>query len=378
MHTEGEIKLYPNGWVETLIGGIKALYRPDMSLAASGYFAAAVLTDGAYYLTQEKDGGGLVLFNRAGTKLAEGIISYQFYAADYYVLTFADKTAIYDTAAGTVYECTYGLLELKPGKMFTVLAGEHAELYRADGKLVQAGYDRYEVFANGMYAAALFDKAGVLFYPDGRKAAENVCAYGEEPACGYVTAMCGERWMLFNAEAELLHESEHPIFVYPNGWYFCGDGERFSGMLCRGDNGVAQMWLAEARAFANGWYVTATPDHTGKDTVVSLYDGDDVLVAQSIYGMDFDEEHLCYVLQGKDGKCSMHDDGGKELISGADDIFLLGSLFAVQKGDVLSLYAFGLPEGGKMPRELWTGTIQQFGDGIMFCGVEDDGLLEIV
>ena len=114
--------------------------------------------------------------------------------------------------------------------MFTVLAGEHAELYRADGKLVQAGYDRYEVFANGMYAAALFDKAGVLFYPDGRKAAENVCAYGEEPACGYVTAMCGERWMLFNAEAELLHESEHPIFVYPNGWYFCGDGERFSGM----------------------------------------------------------------------------------------------------------------------------------------------------
>ena len=174
MHTEGEIKLYPNGWVETLIGGIKALYRPDMSLAASGYFAAAVLTDGAYYLTQEKDGGGLVLFNRAGTKLAEGIISYQFYAADYYVLTFADKTAIYDTAAGTVYECTYGLLELKPGKMFTVLAGEHAELYRADGKLVQAGYDRYEVFANGMYAAALFDKAGVLFYPDGRKAAENV------------------------------------------------------------------------------------------------------------------------------------------------------------------------------------------------------------
>ena len=53
MHTEGEIKLYPNGWVETLIGGIKALYRPDMSLAASGYFAAAVLTDGAYYLTQE-------------------------------------------------------------------------------------------------------------------------------------------------------------------------------------------------------------------------------------------------------------------------------------------------------------------------------------
>lgn len=378
MHTEGEIKLYSNGWVETFIGGIKALYRPDMSLAASGYFAAAVLTDGAYYLTQEKDGGDLVLFNRAGTKLAEGIISYQFYAADYYVLTFADKTAIYDTAAGTVYECTYGLLELKPGKMFTVLAGEHAELYRVDGKLVQAGYDRYEVFANGMYAAALFDKAGVLFYPDGRKAAENVCAYGEEPACGYVTAMCGERWMLFNAEAELLHESEHPIFVYPNGWYFCGDGERFSGMLCRGDNGVVQMWLAEARAFANGWYVTATPDHTGKDTVVSLYDGDDVLVAQSIYGMDFDEEHLCYVLQGKDGKCSMHDDGGKELISGADDIFLLGSLFAVQKGDVLSLYAFGSPEGGKMPRELWTGTIQQFGDGIMFCGVEDDGLLEIV
>ena len=124
--------------------------------------------------------------------------------------------------------------------------------------------------------------------------------------------------------------------------------------------------------------MTATPDHTGKDTVVSLYDGDDVLVAQSIYGMDFDEEHLCYVLQGKDGKCSMHDDGGKELISGADDIFLLGSLFAVQKGDVLSLHAFGSPEGGKMPRELWTGTIQQFGDGIMFCGVEDDGLLEIV
>ena len=74
--------------------------------------------------------------------------------------------------------------------------------------------------------------------------------------------------MLFNAEAELLHESEHPIFVYPNGWYFCGDGERFSGMLCRGDNGVAQMWLAEARAFANGWYVTATPDHiaTGHST----------------------------------------------------------------------------------------------------------------
>lgn len=123
--------------------------------------------------------------------------------------------------------------------------------------------------------------------------------------------------MLFNAEAELLHESEHPIFVYPNGCYFCGDGERFSGMLCRGDNGVAQMWLAEARAFANGWYVTATPGAYGKDTVVSLYDGDDVLVAQSIYGMDFDEEHLCYVLQGKDGKCSMHDDGGKELISGA-------------------------------------------------------------
>ena len=59
-------------------------------------------------------------------------------------------------------------------------------------------------------------------------------------------------------------------------------------------------------------------------------------------------------------------------------LFLLGSLFAVQKGDVLSLYAFGSPEGGKMPRELWTGTIQQFGDGIMFCGVEDDGLLEIV
>ena len=74
----------------------------------------------------------------------------------------------------------------------------------------------------------------------------------------------------------------------------------------------------------------------------------------------------------------MHDDGGKELISGADDIFLLGSLFAVQKGDVLSLHAFGSPEGRKMPRELWTGTIQQFGDGIMFCGVEDDGLLEIV
>lgn len=169
MHTEGEIKLYPNGWVETLIGGIKALYRPDMSLAASGYFAAAVLTDGAYYLTQEKDGGDLVLFNRAGTKLAEGIISYQFYAADYYVLTFADKTAIYDTAAGTVYECTYGLLELKPGKMFTVLAGEHAELYRADGKLVQAGYDRYEVLPTACMRRHCSTKRACCFIPTAEK-----------------------------------------------------------------------------------------------------------------------------------------------------------------------------------------------------------------
>lgn len=381
------ITLYPNGWADVRCKEGNAFYRSDMSLAATGYVEAGLSEDEKYYWTTP-DGENWSFFAGDGRKIAENFVDIQLYSPDYFMLRRADgKNVIYDVKANRQSENDYTLVELLPCKMFTALSrlNKGLALFRADGTLVQTGYDKYCVFENGMYLAMKFEENYRLYYPDGRVAMEGFCEC-EESKKGYLVASNGQKSLLFNPRAELAHTSEGSIYAFANGWYLCGDESLFSAMiLCREDNSIVKTGLINADVYANGWYMIETPSQIKEDeTVLTLYDPDGVMIAISSKPILVDEKNDCYMQTDADGLMSLRNSGGGVLLEGAEAVYTLGNLCLVEKGGESTLYLFEeKPEhdvtGKEISKhlgltELWRGKTGTIWDEVIIAGQGDLGI----
>ena len=325
----------PNGWFVVLAkDGTRALYRPDLTLAAKGFLQSSVMQNGECFFV-EYEPQKWTAYAADGTVLAQNVKEFQFLSPTFYILSFEDKTVVYDDEKQTQFVCEASLPQLMFGHMLKAVSQGNLQLYRADGARLLDNARGFEVLSNGLVWANPYAKDDCLY---GRSLKPILVRFGLCCAdnCGYLFR--GDKDYLFDEKGR--HITTYPLnstMACGSGYYIALDGKKDVVVLHRPDASVLAANLVGAIVYPNHWKVlfySGNDEHVGARAHglprCTLLDDKDNVIVENADVLAYLYYFGAYVF-AKDGKYSLLNAKGEVIEEGADVICVFGDVYVVQR-----------------------------------------------
>lgn len=361
--------------------GSKVLYRPDLSVAAKDFLQARVMNDSCCFFV-EYEPKNWTCYLTDGTVFAKNVKDFQFFSPTFYILTFQDKTVVYDDEKHTQFVCEACLPRLMFGKKIKAVSNGHVQLYRADGTLLLFGHKDYLSFENGMILAKRDDDSLLLYDDELNVVADNVTDLDG--------GVGGELLKLRSNGYDYLFNNSGKLFRKANSIQLCGqccflmkEKGQEAGAFCGSDGAVLAQGVLDAIVFGNGWVLMEkAPIEGHTDTYMMLRADDGAFVASSPFGIEYLEEAKAWIIQTSEDKYSLFHAEFGALVENADRIVAVGNMVLVKKKtgvDIYSLCELNEPRPkGVQPdkpemKPVWHGSVEELAHNVTFCGGDCDG-----
>lgn len=371
-----------SGWfVVVNLDGSKVLYRPDLSVAAKDFIQASVMNDGVYFFV-EHEPKNWTCYLTDGTVFAQNVKEFQFFSPTFYILTFQDKTVVYDDEKHTQFVCEASLPRLMFGKKVKAVSNGHVQLYRADGTLLLFGHKDYLSFDNGMILAKRDDDSLLLYDGELNVVADNVTDLDGGLEDELLKVHSNECDYLFNNSGKLFRKAD-TIKLCGQCCFLMIEKGQEAGAFCGSDGAVLVQGVLDAIVFDNGWVLMEkAPIEGSSDNYMELRTDEGVFVASSPFGIEYLENDRVWIIQTSEDKYSLFHAELGTLVEGADKIVAVGTFVIVKKKTCIDVYSMcelneqktkGAPQNKPELKSVWHGSVEEFAHNVSFCGGDCGG-----
>ena len=371
-----DVVFSPIGWFMVVSqDGSKALYRSDLSLAAKDFIQASVMNDGVYFFVEHEPQNWTCYLND-GTVFAQNVKEFQFFSPTFYILTFQDKTVVYDDEKHTQFVCEASLPQLMFGKKFKAVSRGNMQLYRSDGTLLLFGHKDYLSFDNGMIMARRDDNSLLLYDDELNVLVDDITDFegGLENELLKVTSNGCD--YLFNNAGKLFRKADRIKLCGQCCFLMIEKGQE-AGAFCGSDGEVLAQDVLDAVVFGNGWILLEkAPGDGGSETYMELRTDEGALVASSPLGIEYLDGYRAWIIQTSKDKCSLFHAELGALVKNADEIVAVGAFVIVKKKtgiDIFSLRELNeqKPKAAQQNKTemkpAWHGSVQELAHNVSFC-----------
>lgn len=367
----------PNGWFVVVDkNGVKALYRPDLTLAAKEFLQASVMGSGECFFA-EYEPKNWTAYYADGTVLAQNVKEFQFLSPTFYILTFQDKTVVYDDEKHTKFVCEASLPQLLFGHKLKAVSNGNLLLYRSDGFLLWGGHKDYLSFDNGLGFAKRDDDTCFVFNAQLDIVVDNVTDFDGGLHGEFLLVSTEDKDYLFDNNGHLLREADD-IQLCGQNCFLLKNGKNNVGVLYAEDGSVLDKGVIDAVVFDDGWFLMEkAPIMPHHESYFELRDNDGVFVTTSPFVIEYFGDYKAWMVQKDDHKFVLYHDDYGVVLDDVDKMVSVGAFILTRKGDVVDVFSLaefnerktkGVEQHENVLTSLWHGSIHDVANDVCFCG----------